>query len=158
MDDQQDLIEQMQKIVALGPFIMMRYVTLAGDTTLEMESKIAFAQALNKAEYSDAFGDLAQIADHDMADRVLGGEPELVLELIEQLKTIISLVYDERDKAFAFKKLLFDFATDIRLSIDGVEGIDELADTHQAVISTLAGLLNLAENMETLEKGSEHSV
>ena len=55
MDDQQNLIEQMQKIVALGPFIMMRYVTLAGDTTLEMESKIAFAQALNKAEYSDAF-------------------------------------------------------------------------------------------------------
>jgi len=151
MDEQQQMIEQMQKIVALGPFIMMRYVTLAGDSTLEMDSKIAFAQTLNREEYAAFFGDISQTIDPQMGDAVLGGDPEFILELIEQLKTILSVVYEQKEQAFGHKKTLFDFAVDIRLAMDNASDIDELSEIHQSVLSTLASSLNLIEELDELE-------
>lgn len=150
MENQDEIKVMMQKIMAASPFIMLRYITLPGNTTLEEKSKLAFANAYNKDEFHEHMEGFREYTDHELIDHILGSGEEFILDLIEQLKVIVSAI-SEGEESFMFKKKFFDFAVDMRLFIDEANEIEELPVIHQAALTTLATSLKLFEEMSELE-------
>lgn len=65
MDDE-TLRALAQKLVVASPFVMMRYITLPDNTTLDMETKLAFAKTLKRQDYAEMFSGIKQNIDTDL--------------------------------------------------------------------------------------------
>lgn len=148
MDDE-TLRALAQKLVVASPFVMMRYITLPDNTTLDMETKLAFAKTLKRQDYAEMFSGIKQNIDTDFSDRILCADEEEISDLVEQLGLIITATYEDKPHAFAYKQALFNFAADILLSIESVADIEDLPIQHIGRLSTLAVAMNLTEGMET---------